>query len=354
MKVDLSGSSSLAEPASSGPAHRSGWHWPSFGQAPCGQTSDRERLGLPAHVVASRLEPGLCQSYARLRQAPLDTLLEIVSAADCNLVQRIAAGNLLALHGDPRLDTDRPAMHEVAGGPIEVGLPVQEVGDVMRRFAGLGLDRRWIEKETPRHKVTLARFRIARYPVTNLEYRAFLVATGHREIPSSWAFRQYPHERANHPVYTVSAASADAYAQWLCDRTGRGFRLPTEAEWEWAAAGPQAREFPWGTGFDADLANTAETGLFNTSPVGAFIGGESVFGICDMAGNVEEYVADAYAAYPGGPWIDDHLSQIHGIYRVARGGSFARFRDLARSCRRHGHNPRSATYAMGFRLAETP
>jgi formylglycine-generating enzyme required for sulfatase activity len=51
--------------------------------------------------------------------------------------------------------------------------------------------------------------------------------------------------------------------------------------------------------------------------------------------------------------VADHLVQIHGDYRVARGGSFARFRDLARIRRRHGHNPRSATYAMGFRLAET-
>lgn len=73
-----------------------------------------------------------------------------------------------------------------------------------------------------------------------------------------------------------------------------------------------------------------------------------------MAGNVEEYVADVYRPYPGGAAIDDHLSQIHGEYRVARGGSFARFRDLARTRRRHGHNPLSATYAMGFRLAETP
>ena len=72
-----------------------------------------------------------------------------------------------------------------------------------------------------------------------------------------------------------------------------------------------------------------------------------------MAGNVEEYVADQYGPYPGGAWVQDHLVDIHGHYHVARGGSFARFRDLARTRRRHGHNPRSATYAMGFRLAET-
>jgi len=72
-----------------------------------------------------------------------------------------------------------------------------------------------------------------------------------------------------------------------------------------------------------------------------------------MAGNVEEYVSDQYEAYPDGQLVTDHLVDIHGQYRVARGGSFARFRDLARTRRRHGHNPKSATYAMGLRLAES-
>jgi formylglycine-generating enzyme required for sulfatase activity len=196
-------------------------------------------------------------------------------------------------------------------------------------------------------------FRLARFPVTNIEYRDFLLDTGHPELPSSWAFRQFPQSHANHPVYTVTAAAADAYVHWLARRTGRRFRLPTEAEWEWAAGGPQGLEFPWGDTFDADKANTAETGLFDTSPVGAFLGGESAFGIADLAGNVEEYVSGNYGPYPGGHPVADHLAQIHGEYRVARGGSFARFRDLARTRRRHGHNPRSATYAMGFRVAET-
>ena len=85
-----------------------------------------------------------------------------------------------------------------------------------------------------------------------------------------------------------------------------------------------------------------------------FAAGNSPFGVADLAGNVEEYVADDYAPYPGGSVVDDHLQQIHGRYRVARGGCFARFRDLARTRRRHGHNPRSPAYAMGFRLAESP
>lgn len=335
------------------PSHNSGWHWPRFERALCGDVTDRARLGLPDRFVPGRFEAALAYHHAQLRHASTELWLQTLSSAGAALAERLVSGNLLAIAGDPRIVVERPDMQEVAGGDVEIGLAAADVAAALDLCAGLGLDRAWIEKECPRHRVSLRPYRIARYPVTNTEYRAFLVDTGHPELPSSWPFRQFPIERANHPVYTVSAASADAYARWLARRTGRPFRLPSEAEWEWAASGPEGREFPWGERFDADLANTAETGLFASSTVGAFVGGESVFGVSDMAGNVEEYVADDYAAYPGGLRVEDHLVQIHGRYRVARGGSFARFRDLARNRRRHGHNPRSATYAMGFRLAES-
>jgi formylglycine-generating enzyme required for sulfatase activity len=321
--------------------------------APCGTLSDRERLGLPDRYVEPRLAAALREAHAGTRRLGVDSLLATLGSARSTLAERIACGNALALLGDPRIRTLRPSMVDVPGARVQIGLPREEVDSVIARHHGLGLDRSWIEKECPRHEVDLAAFRLARHPVTNAEYRDFLLATGYAELPSSWDFRQFPDTRANHPVYTVSAGAADAYVRWLAQRTGRGFRLPTEAEWEWAAAGPQGLEFPWGAEFDAGLANTAETGLFTTSPVGAFVGGESVFGIADLGGNVEEYVAGDYAAYPGGRLVADHLVQIHGRYRVARGGSFARWRDLARTRRRHGHNPRSATYAMGFRVAES-
>jgi toxoflavin biosynthesis protein ToxD len=331
-----------------------GWHWPRFEAVLCGQMSDRERLGLPPRYVAARLDEALPKAYADLRGTREAALLDCLASAASPLAQRLASGNLLALLGDPRIDPLRPRMMDVPSAVVQIGLPARDVDAVLERLDGLGLDRAWIAKECPRHSVTLRAFRLARYPVTNAEYRVFLLDTGHDEVPSSWAFRQFRQACANHPVYTVSAASADAYARWLAERTGRSFRLPSEAEWEFAAAGPEGLEFPWGARFDAGLANTAETALFCSSPVGAFVGGESPFGLSDMAGNVEEYVADDYAAYPQGARVEDHLAQTLGAYRVARGGSFARFRDLARTRRRHGPNPRSATYAMGFRLAEGP
>lgn len=329
------------------------WHWPHFAQVLCGSMSDRERLGLPDHYQPGPLDAAIEQATRDIYGSPAAALQHCLLDNDSPLANRIAAGNVLALLGDGRISVLDPAMCDIPGGEVMIGLAPAQLADVMRNFAGLGLDQSWIAKECPRHCVVLRPFRLARYPVTNQEYRAFLQATGYPELPSSWHFRRYPHERSNHPVYNVSPQAADAYAAWLSATTGRAFRLPTEAEWEWAASGPDGLEFPWGNVFDAHRANTAETGLFRSSSVGTFRAGDSPFGVADMAGNVEEYVADHYAAYPGGDYVADHLVEIHGQYRVARGGSFARFRDLARTRRRHGHNPRSATYAMGFRLAET-
>ena len=284
---------------------------------------------------------------------PVPVLVSMLANAQVDLPSRIAAGNVLALAVDPRIAPFSPEMIRIDGGDVAIGLDPALVDREVQRLAHLGIVQSWIAKEVPRHTVHLTPYAMARFPVTNLEYRAFLISTSFCELPTSWLFGRYPAERANHPVYTVSAAAADAYVAWLAHTTGRAFRLPTEAEWEHAAAGPGGLDYPWGDSFDPALCNTAECGLFDTSPVGAFVGGESPFGLSDMGGNVEEFVADDYAPWPGGETIDDHLAQIHGHYRVARGGGFSRFGDLARTRRRHGHNPRSATYAMGFRLAET-
>jgi formylglycine-generating enzyme required for sulfatase activity len=333
--------------------HAPDWHWPVFPETLCGTMTDRERLGLPDHYVKGRLDAQITSAFQVLYGLSKTSLLEKISAPEFTLAERIACGNLLALLGDSRIDTNNPTMIHIKGGDVPIGLPHDQVDDVMQRFEGLGLNRIWIDKECPQHTVHLAPYKLAMYPVTNAEYQDFLLDAGYSEIPTSWDFRRYPHERANHPVYTVTPQAADAYVAWLAQRTGRAFRLPTEAEWEWAATGSTTHEFPWGSDFDADLCNTAESGIFNSTPVGIFVGGESPFGIADMAGNVEEYVSDPYQAYPEGAFVKDHLVDIHGEYRVARGGSFARFRDLARNKRRHGHNPKSPTYAMGFRLAES-
>ena len=243
-------------------------------------------------------------------------------------------------------------MCNIEGANVSVGLEEAQLEKALLQMQNLGIDPNWIRKEIPRHSVQLSAYAIGRYPVTNQEYREFLLDTSDPGIPSMWRFGCFDPTVANHPVHTVTAAAAQRYCAWLAKRTGRHFRLPTEAEWEYAAAGPQGLEFPWGNCYRADCANTAEEGFITSSPVGAFPAGKAWCGTEDMAGNVEEFTSDFYGPYPGAEKIEDDLSLQLQTYNVARGGSYTRFFDLARTRRRHGHYQKHI-YVMGFRLAET-
>jgi len=291
------------------------------------------------------------------RVAPLGAPALLDLLADCAepLARRHAAGLQLALIGDPRVEGDLPDMVDIPAAEVPIGIPPERVDEVTAEWAALGVQRDWIAKEAPRHLARVEAFRIGRYPVTNAEYLRFVLAEPFEaERPTSWAHSIFPLGAANQPVYTVTPDGADAYARWLSAVTGRTFRLPTEAEWEYAATGGDGRQYPWGEEWSPQRANTAEAGPLTATPVGIYGEGLSPFGVADMAGNVEEYVADAYRPYPGAARIHDDLIDVHGdVYRIARGGSYARHGDLARCARRHGWYP-SDHFAMGFRLAETP
>jgi len=216
------------------------------------------------------------------------------------------------------------------------------------------LFRNWLLKEYPPHPVRLAPFAIARHPVRNDQYRAYLAAcacAGRGEVP------QLPESIAaglpdDHPVWGVSLAQAQAYIAWRAAAEGLPWRLPSEAEWEWAAAGPEGRRYPFGNAFDPACCNTIEAGRGCSGAVGAHPRGASCWGVEDLAGNVEEWTASAYAPYPGGTAVDDDLQQLLGPrYAVLRGGSFALGGDLARSRRRHGPHPGAPFRITGFRLA---
>ena len=314
------------------------------------ELTNRAAMALPDdYLDLNPLVPRTAMEKWRTKSAA--DLLDGFRVTHTTLEERTTLGCLLGLLGDPRINTFDPTMVTIDSTTAKLGLPKSELVDTVAQYCYLGVKREWIEKECPAYQVDLGSYRIGRYPVTHQEYRDFLRAVPTAGIPSAWQFGRYPEHLANHPVYTVSPAAADAYAAWLSKETGRQFRLPREAEWEFAAGGKQRLDFPWGNTFESCLANTAESRLCCSTPIGCYPQGASPFGLLDMAGNVEEYVADNYEPYPGGRFIGDDLTK-GGTYRIARGGSFTRFKDLARCKRRHGYY-RKEIYIMGFRLAET-
>lgn len=308
-------------------------------------------MGLPETLV-DRLGSDVLSRHAHLLNCDPTELVATLESPDASVDRRYAAGAVLAFVGDPRICVERPPMVRLPGGRCTLGLAPARVEEVSARWRSVGVLAEWIRKECPEYAVEIKPFAIGRFPVTNFEYRAFLEDTGSPWLPTAWILGTYPSHLANHPVWTLPPEAADAYAAWLKQRTGRAFRLPTEAEWEYAASHGDGREFPWGQTFDPERANTAEAGPLSTTPVGMYPLGRTPSGIDDLAGNVEEYTEDIYRPYPGGEQIGDDLQRNEGSYRISRGGSFSRFGDLARCRRRHGWY-RSPIYAMGFRIAES-
>lgn len=141
--------------------------------------------------------------------------------------------------------------------------------------------------EKPQRVVHLPDFYIDQFEVSNIEYKRFLDTTGYPP-PPSWDDGAYEAGADFYPVFDVTWWDALSYARWV------GKRLPTEAEWEKAARGPDGRRFPWGEEFDEGLANAGE----GYAPINSFLEGASVYGAYNLAGNVAEWTASAYAPYP--------------------------------------------------------
>ncbi|MFN8113172.1 MAG: formylglycine-generating enzyme family protein [Solirubrobacterales bacterium] len=253
--------------------------------------------------------------------------------------------------------------------------------------------------EGPAHDVALSAFSISATTVTNEAFGAFVAATGHRSDAESfgWSFvfagllpDDFPETRAvaaapwwrqvegadwahpegpgstvagreGHPVVHVSWFDAAAYCRWS------GTRLPTEAEWEYAARGGLARQrFPWGDELEPDGRhrmnvfqgqfpdlNTADDGFAGTAPVGSF--DPNGFGLYDMTGNVWEWTTDwfdpdYYSASPS----SDPKGPKDGMHRVMRGGSYlchASYCNRYRVDSRSASAPDSSTGNLGFRVA---
>ncbi|MCF6277196.1 MAG: SUMF1/EgtB/PvdO family nonheme iron enzyme [Anaerolineales bacterium] len=214
--------------------------------------------------------------------------------------------------------------------------------------------------ETPAHTVLLGDFYMDAYEVTNAQYSRCVDALD-CALPVNTSY--YVKERFNdHPVVFVDWQRAADYCAW------RRARLPSEAEWEKAARGATHSDYPWGSTFngnalnfcDASCRNSWATGQYNdryaqTSPVGLFPAGQSIYGVYDLAGNVAEWVDDWYAAdyYKMSP-LENPLGAQGGRHKVLRGGSWYSNSVDVRTYKRDDLAPNTAFNYIGFRCARSP
>lgn len=282
-----------------------------------------------------------------------------------------------------------PPMATIPAGQFMMGDPQAPASDGRALTAG------------PQHLVSVKSFQLAKYEVTVKQFRQFVEATGHRAAdekgecwkwvkPGAGGFPGVPMAMAqgawdspqnapsdHHPVMCVSWQDAKAYAKWLSGATGKAYRLPSEAEWEYAARAGVTGNHPgdgkpegfckFGNGFDVSAQAAfardigwerkmpaCDDGAPYTAPVGSF--SANPFGLYDMLGNVAEYVEDCqHNDYNGAPadgtaWT----GECQGAQRmqITRGGSYGSgFASLSLSARGHAGPENRSSMGEGFRLA---
>lgn len=207
-------------------------------------------------------------------------------------------------------------------------------------------DSRLYEAESPRHTVALDGFWIDQTEVTNAQFAIYLNALGnwreggraviqldhgYCQIAEADGRYSVSNNAANHPVVMVSWYGADAYCRWA------GGRLPTEAEWEYAARGPEGYRYPWGN--DPPTAKLARFELGSVAPVKNYPDGASWCGAFDMAGNVWEWTADWFGSYPAEPQLNP-TGPVSGTVRVQRGGGWhSPWQEIRSTFRQHDTAP---------------
>ncbi len=247
------------------------------------------------------------------------------------------------VHREPEAGATR--VREI-DGMVEVYIPSGEfLMGVSRK------DSQALEDEYPAHTVSLDGYWIDQNEVTNGQY-SLCVEAGGCSAPQESDFTNYNHyftnpRYDNYPVVSVNWYEAYAYCEWA------GGRLPTEAEWEKAARGTDERIYPWGdTTPSNELLNYANN-LGRMTRICSFPDGNSPYGICDLSGNVWEWVNDWYdEAYYDSSVISNPGGATSGEKKCQRGGSYMAAEYLVRSSQRNAVDPYSGHFDdLGFRCA---
>jgi len=244
-----------------------------------------------------------------------------------------------------------PEIVEVPAGKFTMGSTQEQVNELIKQCIANGNQKKDCKKnyedELPTHTAFVKAFAIAKYPITVAQFEIFVEDTGYlttaEEKGKGWVWNgeweeielvnwRHPHSpdssiknKEDHPVTQISWRDAVAYCQWLSEKTGDYWRLPTEAEWEKAARGIDARFYPWGNEPPDETRCNFDENIGDTTPVGYYPAGVSAYGMLDMAGNVWEWCADWYRS----DYYFQHrfpqrnpLGPDSGRYRVLRGGSW--------------------------------
>lgn len=208
------------------------------------------------------------------------------------------------------------------------------------------------DDEGPQRRVIVASFAICRYPVTFAEYDHYCDATGRgKPDDEGWG-------RGLMPVINVSWDEAVAYAAWLSEQTGKPYRLPSEAEWEYACRAGTETAYWWGDAFDPAMANTMEGGPDRTTEVGSYPA--NPWGLFDTLGSTWEWAEDHYhSVYQDAPrdsrdWVNAAETVADESPRVFRGGSWFDNQDYVRCAFRTGNNPNLRLNFIGFRVVCAP
>ena len=287
-------------------------------------------------ILNSRTEPRIKQLLQNPNQQGLKLeQIEVVTVNKSGRIiqrqQRIARYFIEDLDNSVKLE-----MAAIPGGTFMMGSPENE-------------ERRY-DYESPQHQVTVPSFFMGKYPVTQAQYQA-IMGTNPSRFKSS-----------NRPVERVIWNDAIAFCEKLSQRTGKNYRLPSEAEWEYACRAGTTTPFHFGETITTDLANYNGNytyggrikGIYRkeTTEVGSF-GVANNFGLYDMHGNVWEWCQDRWhSSYKGAPtdgsvWLDTEKNTIRGLLR---GGSWFYNPDYCRSAYRLILNLVDGSYTLGFRV----